>query len=73
MLNFFHHSGLEPFADHSDQAPIGDALFEHAHQPVVIDVLKEAPDVRFDDPAVVPIVERFAEFLARVARLRPGR
>ena len=71
MLQFIHHSGLEPFANDSDQATIGDALFEHPNQPVVINVIKEPFDVRFDDPSVLPIIERFAQFLSGLARSAP--
>ena len=39
----------------------------------MIDVIKEPPDVRLDDPPVLPIIERFAQFLGGLARaaLRP--
>jgi len=38
----------------------------------MIDVVKEPSDVRFDDPPVFPVIERFAEFLGRVARTAFG-
>jgi len=68
----FHHSGLEPFADDSNQASVGNALLQHANQPAVINVIKETLDVRFDNPPVLPIVEDLPEFLGRVARTTSG-
>ena len=72
MLQLFHHSGLEPFADNPDQAFVGNAFFQHFHQPVVIDVVEEPPDVRLDDPPVFPVMERVAQFLGGLSRTASG-
>ena len=37
----------------------------------MIDVIKEPPDVRFDDPPVFPVMERLAQFLGGPARSAP--
>ena len=68
MSQLVHHSGLEPFADDPDQASVGNALFQHLHKPVVIDVIKEPFDVRFDDPSMCPVVQRFSQLLSGFAR-----
>lgn len=65
---FFQHSGFEPLHDQGDEPPVRDAFFEHAHQPVVIHVIKEAPDIGFHDPAMVPGLEGFAQVQTTLAR-----
>jgi hypothetical protein len=48
MVQLFHHSGFEPFADDPDQASVGNALLQHLDQPAVADVIEEPPDVGVD-------------------------
>jgi hypothetical protein len=72
LFQLFHHSGFQPFADNTDQAAVGNAFFQHFNQPVVIDVIKEPSDVRFDDPPVFAIMKRLPQFLGGEAWTASG-
>ena len=71
-MQLFHHSGFEPFADDPDEAGVGNAKLQHFDQPVVVDVVKEPPDVRFDDPPVFPVMLGLAQFLGGRSRTASG-
>ncbi len=50
LVRFIEHAGPQPSADEFEDSGVGDAMCKHPQQPLVIDRVEEATDVRVEDP-----------------------
>jgi hypothetical protein len=68
---FFHHRCLQPFADQTDQPPIGDPVFDELDEPVVAHRVEEPGDVAVEDEVHAPPSDPGRERIQRIVPATP--
>ena len=72
-LTAFQDTGLEPHPDEPEDAPIGDPMREHPHQPLMVNRVEKAADVGIKHPVHTLAHERRVKRVERHMRFRLGR
>ena len=67
----FHHPGLQPFADQTDDATVADPLRDETDQPVMAHRVEEPGDVGVHNPVHRPAGDPDIERIERVMRPAP--
>src|SRR5271169_5357419 len=68
----FQDARLQPFLDQADDAPVADAMFQEADQPLLADFVKERSDVGVQYPVHLRALDPDNERIQRVMRAAPG-
>src|SRR3990172_8270406 len=63
VRSFLHASGFEKQSDEMLEVVISYALIQTAHHPVMVDMVKESFNIRFDDPVHFSLHDDVIDFL----------
>ena len=68
-LPILQHTGAQPFLDEAHDAPVSDAMLDEPNQPLVVEGVKEAPNVGVEHPVHLSPVDPDRERIHRQMRI----